>query len=250
MEPGIIDWDSIDSVFIEDETYESMNAPKWVDLSAFPEQPVNDEAWFCKPGCKHPKTIEDYLKSKRGSKVKFLKSVTISEMLPFRDRNRRDDAKLKKAEIPYPHTLITKAYKSVHGFTEDCENKNPNLSNRKPDTDNLSKKANIRLGEARDDLHANSTKAKLRTTFSARNLLAGKEVLSQITEYCSKLKSLAKKGTNNGSTKKASVRVLDEKEREKERMPLLAVKGGRQSEVMEQREQSKRQTGWEKNDRF
>ena len=160
------------------------------------------------------------------------------------------DAKLKKAEIPNPHTLITKGYKSVHGFTEDCENKNPNLSNRKPDSDNLSKKANIRLGEARDDLHANSTKAKLRTTFSARNLLAGKEVLSQITEYCSKLKSLAKKGANNGSTKKASVRVLGEKEREKERMPLLAVKGGRQSKVMEQREQSKRQTGWEKNDRF
>lgn len=50
MEPGIIDWDSIDSVFIEDDTYENMNAPKWVDFSAFPEQPVNDEAWFCKPG--------------------------------------------------------------------------------------------------------------------------------------------------------------------------------------------------------
>jgi len=44
MEPGIIDWDSIDSVFIEDDTYENMNAPKWVDFSAFPEQPVNDEA--------------------------------------------------------------------------------------------------------------------------------------------------------------------------------------------------------------
>lgn len=246
MEPGIIDWDSIDSVFIEDDTYENMNAPKWVDFSAFPEQPVNDEAWFCKPGCKHPKTIEDYLKSKRGSKVKFLKSVTISEMLPFRDRNRRD-AKLKEAEIPNPHTLKTKGYKAVHSFREDCENKNPNLSNRKPDTDKLPKKANIRLREARDDLHANSTKAKLRTTFSARNLLAGKEVLSQITEYCSKLKNLAKKGTNNGSTKKVSVRVLGEKEREKERMPLLAVEEGRQSKVMEQ---GKRQTGWEQNVRF
>lgn len=78
-------------------------------------------------------------------------------------------------------------------------------------------------------------------------MLAGKEVLSQITEYCSKLKSLAKKGTNNGSTKKVSVRVLGEKEREKERMPLLAVEEGRQSKVMEQ---GKRQTGWEQNVRF
>lgn len=145
MEPEVIDWDNIDSVFIEDDTYENLNAPKWVDLSASPEQPVDDDAWFCKPGCKHPKTVEDYLRSKRGSKVKFLKSATISEMLPFRERNRRD-AKLIKTEILNPQTLKTKGFKSVHSFREDCENKIPNLSN----INNLSKKLEIRLSEAKE----------------------------------------------------------------------------------------------------
>lgn len=50
MEPEVIDWDNIDSVFFEDDTYENLNAPKWVDFSASPEQPVDDDAWFCKPG--------------------------------------------------------------------------------------------------------------------------------------------------------------------------------------------------------
>ncbi|KAG5252851.1 interferon-activable protein [Salix suchowensis] len=204
MEPEVIDWDNIDSVFIEDDTYENLNAPKWVDFSASPEQPVDDDAWFCKPGCKHPKTVEDYLRSKRGSKVKFLKSATISEMLPFRERNSR--------------------VQSVHSFREDCENKSPNLSN----INNLSKKLEIRLSEAKEqrdeDLHASSTKAKPRTTFSSRNLLGGKEVLSQITEFCFELKGLEKKETIKRSTKKDSSGVLSEMERENERMPLLALK--------------------------
>ena len=43
------DWGSIESIFIVDETYESLKAPKWVDLSA-PDELVDDEAWFCNPG--------------------------------------------------------------------------------------------------------------------------------------------------------------------------------------------------------
>ena len=50
MEPEVIDWDNIDSLFIEDDTYENFNAPKWVDFSASPAQPVDDDAWFCKAG--------------------------------------------------------------------------------------------------------------------------------------------------------------------------------------------------------
>ncbi|KAB5519486.1 hypothetical protein DKX38_023805 [Salix brachista] len=120
MEPEVIDWDNIDSVFIEDDTYENLNAPKWVDLSASPEQPVDDDAWFCKPGCKHPKTVEDYLRSKRGSKVKFLKSATISEMLPFRERNRRrkgsiesDNRILLRIEGPAKKKTIKRSTKKV-----------------------------------------------------------------------------------------------------------------------------------------
>lgn len=50
MEPENIDWDSIDSTFIEDDTYEDFDAPKWVDLSASDEPLVDDEAWFCTHG--------------------------------------------------------------------------------------------------------------------------------------------------------------------------------------------------------
>jgi hypothetical protein len=61
MEPAKIDWKRIESIFVEDELYEHINAPKWVDFLA-PEESVKDEAWFCKPSKlflipSHPETI-------------------------------------------------------------------------------------------------------------------------------------------------------------------------------------------------
>lgn len=50
MEPANIDWDNIDSTFIEDDTYENFDAPKWFDLSDSNEPLVDDEAWFCTHG--------------------------------------------------------------------------------------------------------------------------------------------------------------------------------------------------------
>ena len=50
MEPDNIDWDNIDSTFSQDDTYENFGAPMWVDLSAFDESLVDDEAWFCTHG--------------------------------------------------------------------------------------------------------------------------------------------------------------------------------------------------------
>ena len=46
MEPENIDWDDIDSIFIEDDAYENFDAPKWIDLTASDEL-VNDDSWFC-----------------------------------------------------------------------------------------------------------------------------------------------------------------------------------------------------------
>ncbi|TKY62591.1 hypothetical protein E2542_SST12449 [Spatholobus suberectus] len=94
MEPENIDWDNIDSTFTRDDTYENFDGPKWVDLSAFDESLVDDEAWFCTRDCKHPKTVEDFLKptATRNSKAKLLRFATISEILPFRDRNRRENS--------------------------------------------------------------------------------------------------------------------------------------------------------------
>jgi len=50
MEPDNIDWDNIDSTFALDDTYENFDAPMWVDLSAFDDSLVDDEAWFCTRG--------------------------------------------------------------------------------------------------------------------------------------------------------------------------------------------------------
>lgn len=54
MEPENIDWDNIDSTFIQDDTYENFDAPKWVDLSAASNEPLVDEddqeIWFCTHG--------------------------------------------------------------------------------------------------------------------------------------------------------------------------------------------------------
>ncbi|XWS66384.1 hypothetical protein CRYUN_Cryun05aG0194800 [Craigia yunnanensis] len=117
MEHENIDWSNIESILEEDDYYENINAPKWIDLSA-PCETVDDEAWFCKPGCRHPKCVEDYLKSKHYSKVKLLRPMIISEILPFRDRTRRE-ANVKNGE---------KGSKPAQSLNEDNENRNPNLS--------------------------------------------------------------------------------------------------------------------------
>ncbi|XP_042000571.1 uncharacterized protein LOC121750159 isoform X1 [Salvia splendens] len=59
MEVAIIDWKTIDSRAVIDDLYEHINAPKWVDLTA-QDDPVDDEAWFCRPDCDHPKKVEDF----------------------------------------------------------------------------------------------------------------------------------------------------------------------------------------------
>ncbi|XP_058003740.1 uncharacterized protein LOC110667366 [Hevea brasiliensis] len=257
MEPEIIDWNSIDSVFVEDETYENLDAPKWVDFSAFgPDEQLNDDddAWFYNPNCKHPKIAEDFKKSTLNSKVKCLRSVTISEMLPFRDRacrykNKKNhfsnftfnptfgftcsfsfsrDAKIKESEKPNLHTPKAKENKSAQNLGEDMENKNPNLYAFPPV---VSKNAMTKSGAEKKrqmgDSHGNSSKPKLRSTFSARNLRGGRAILSQITEFCSELKKFVKKGSKKGSREKVSNGVLGDMEErvgEKERVPLLEVK--------------------------
>ena len=81
-----------------------------------------------------------------------------------------------------------------------------------------------------DDLRDSSGKSdrrSLKTTFSARNLVAGREILSQITEFCAELKSMVKKGSKKGVSEKASdgiLCVLKEIISYRESAPLLVVK--------------------------
>ncbi|XVE61185.1 hypothetical protein DITRI_Ditri06bG0019200 [Diplodiscus trichospermus] len=223
MEDENIDWNNVESIFEEDEAYEDINAPKWVDLSV-PSETVDDEAWFCKPGCRHPKCAEDYLKLKHHTKLKLLKSRTISEILPFRDRTRRE-AKAKNGEKG--------SNKPAQSSNDDNENRNPNLATPPLGAMTMPKTSAKKSEEKNqmDDLRNNSAKYDrkrgLKSTFSARNLAAGREILSQITEFCSELKKMASKSSKKGASEKVSNGVLGElkeRVREKERTPLLVVK--------------------------
>ncbi|KAK7336587.1 hypothetical protein VNO77_17133 [Canavalia gladiata] len=243
MEPENIDWDNIDSTFIQDDTYENFEAPKWVDLTASDEPlVVNDEAWFCTHDCKHPKTAEDFLKptTTTNSKAKLLRFATISEILPFRDRNRRENS--SAAESCHAKSSEKLGRPSCSGnFSEDSENKNPNFSAPNPNgrTNKLKKplmrpkKENPKQLDGSMEYPVKShRKTQLKSTFSAQNLLGGREILSQISGFCSELKRLAMKGSKKGTggNVPSSSGVSEEvKERmvHKERVPLLVVKGGR-----------------------
>ncbi|KAL4606993.1 hypothetical protein ACB092_09G143400 [Castanea dentata] len=236
MEPEKIDWNSVESIFVEDDTYENFDAPRWVDLSA-PDEPIDDQAWFCNPDCKHRKNAEDFLKPITYLKAKLLRSVSISEMLSFRDRNRRD-VKLKgkeinstsaAAKIPNPKSLKTK------GSNKDGENKNPNVFAPIPNGSMNSKKVAMKPstekkkkkhldGELLKNSFKDDRKPQLKSTFSERNLLTGQEILNQIMEFYSELKKLGMKSWKKPTAENGSGQVLGERVRERERMPLLVRK--------------------------
>ncbi|CAN6577068.1 unnamed protein product [Malus baccata var. baccata] len=203
MEPENIDWSSIESVFVEDETYENFDTPKWVDLSSPDELMDDDQDWFCTPDCKHSKAAEDFVKPARNLKVKLMRSLTSSEILPFRERNRRD-MKAKGTNLPNMKNENLNSFSNVH---EESENKNPNIPASIPRCKTKSKKAVVNPSSEKkkqvdessfQDSSKNGRKPQLKTTFSASNLLGGREILNQITEFCTELKKLARRGSRKG----------------------------------------------------
>lgn len=247
MEPENIDWDNIVSTFIQDDTYEDFDAPKWVDLSSSDDLLViDDEAWFCTHDCQHSKTAEDFQKSTTtsNSKAKLLRFVSFSEILPFKDRHRRVNS--SAAESSYAMLSEKSRTPSCsENLHEDTENKNPNFSAPIPKGRTNKAKKTLMRANMEIPKHLNGTsmecpvksdhkKPQLRSTFSAQNLLGGREILSQITGFCSELKRLAKKGySKKGVTEKASSpsgvsQEVKETLVHKERVPLLAVKEGTQ----------------------
>ncbi|KAJ6777542.1 hypothetical protein OIU74_001509 [Salix koriyanagi] len=122
MEPEKIDWKRIDSVFVEDKLYESVNAPKWYDFFAS-EDSIDDEAWFCRPDCNHPKTAEDFLKTTQTSK--FSSSGDKARIrAPLSEKNPRDAKSKRSGQSQSSFTPYN--YKAK--FNQDSENRNPNLS--------------------------------------------------------------------------------------------------------------------------
>ncbi|KAK2363351.1 hypothetical protein QL285_088344 [Trifolium repens] len=243
MEPENIDWDNIDSTFIQDDTYENFDAPKWFDFSASSNEPLvdedDDEIWFCTHDCKHPKIAQDFLKpTNTNSKAKLLRFSSFSEILPFKDKKQRENSSAVK------YCEKSRRPSCSRNMDEDIENKNPNFSAKKIDGGSKklkkpllrqdTKRENLKEMNGSEECHVRSNgKSRLKSTFSAQNLLGGREILSQITGFCSELKRLAtrkgctKKGNEKGANSNGVLEELKEKTKgSKERVPLLAVKEG------------------------
>ncbi|KAK4253714.1 hypothetical protein QN277_010354 [Acacia crassicarpa] len=187
MEPAKIDWKRLEWHFVEDEKYEHINAPKWVDFLA-PDHSVDDEGWFCRSDCKHPRTVDDFLRS---TPSKLLSSGDSPGNLPLGDQNRRDQ-KLKR-RVP---TLSSASPDGKLKFNHhNSENQDPDLVTPPSSSLFKSMKASIKSSEEKkkfiDDTSQHNKVPSLRSTLSAKNLFAGRPILSQITEFCNELKKLA-----------------------------------------------------------
>ncbi|KAL3624606.1 hypothetical protein CASFOL_031274 [Castilleja foliolosa] len=186
MEVAIIDWKNIDSIFVKDELFEHINAPKWVNFSD-PDEPVDDEAWFCR------------------SKI-HQRSASLS------DRIKRD-ATLKKRGINQPYRVV-----------EDAENQDPNLLtpvNHKARSGKEAIKSSSEKKPINDAILKNERAPKLRSTLSARNLFSGGDILNKVAEFCNDLKKLATRARDRENDRvDENLDVLND-DKEKERKPLL-----------------------------
>ncbi|GMN53601.1 hypothetical protein TIFTF001_022721 [Ficus carica] len=219
MEPAKIDWKNLEWRFVEDELYEHINAPKWFDFLSPLDHPVDDESWFCRPDCNHPKSVQDFLKS---TPPKLASPAGVSEISPFGQRN-QTEAKVKRRGLL--NSINTK-------FNENRENQNPNLSTppykHQGKILKMSIKSSAEKKEAADEAMLPPPPPpppRLKSTLSARNLFAGRDILNQITEFCSELKRMAmraKERETEESAKENVVVVLKEKDKEESKGDVLS----------------------------
>ncbi|XVF22963.1 hypothetical protein REPUB_Repub12eG0216200 [Reevesia pubescens] len=207
MEPAKIDWKRIDSRFVEDCVYEHINAPKWVDFLALELEPdsIDDQAWFCTPDCKHPKTAEDFLKTTT-PKLPRSANGSGSGSLPLREWN-QGDAKLKRSGQTQS-SIFSK-------IDDDSENQNPNLSTP-PNHQAKSLKAAVKSSSEKkkpiDEISLGDEMPRLKNTLSTRNLFAGRDILTHITEFCNELKKLATRARERENEEKLSEEAVVVKE--------------------------------------
>ncbi|KAM5552299.1 hypothetical protein ABKV19_026920 [Rosa sericea] len=257
MEPAKIDWKNLEWRFVEDKAYEQINAPKWFDFLNPNDNLVDDHAWFCTPECNHPKTAEDFLRS---SPFKVPSPSDVSGVSPLGDKFQRD-VKLKRRGLTSSSVHPTN---NNSRFKEDGENQNPNLSSTPPNYQAKAMKEAIKSSTEKkqpcDTAPQNSeVLPRLKSTLSARNLFAGKEILNQITDFCSELKRMAttrakereevEKGVVNNKEEEVMKQVESNGElngRERERMPLLELGKGK-TETMVKEEECNGEVGSEVN---
>uniref|UniRef100_A0A6N2L257 Glutamine amidotransferase domain-containing protein n=1 Tax=Salix viminalis TaxID=40686 RepID=A0A6N2L257_SALVM len=238
MEPEKIDWKRINSVFVEDKLYESLNAPKWYDFFA-PEDSIDDEAWFCRPDCNHPKTAEDFLKTTQTSKFSSSGDKARSRA-PLSEKNQRDAKSKRRGQSQSSFTPYN--YKAK--FNQDSENRNPNLPTPTSHHEFTKEmiKSNSENNNPIDDVPQTREAPRLKSTLSARNLFAGKDKLGHITEFCNELKKMATRAWEKESLNENENQVGEKKDgvfvnegsrdvlrelnvKEKESKPLLEKDG-------------------------
>nr|XP_011468820.1 PREDICTED: uncharacterized protein LOC101311806 [Fragaria vesca subsp. vesca] len=250
MEPAKIDWKNLEWRFVEDKAYEQINAPKWFDFLNPNDNLLDDHAFFCTPECNHPKTAEDFLRS--SSPYKVASSSDVSGISPLGDKVQRD-VKLKRRGLPNSSVHPTNNSR----FKEDSENQNPNLSTPPNYQAKAMKEAIKSSTEKKQPVEtatqSNEVLPRLKSTLSARNLFAGKDILNHITDFCSELKRLAMNAKEREEVEKGIVNNKEEEVkkvesngevlgelngRERERMPLLELGKGK-SERMVKKEECK-----------
>ncbi|KFK34445.1 hypothetical protein AALP_AA5G145800 [Arabis alpina] len=205
MEPAQIDWKRIDSRFVEDVFYEHIRAPKWFDFLA-PNQldSVDDDAWFCKPECNHPKRPEDFFSTPTSSKHPSLRESP--------GGSKEENQRWRGHALSSPST----------SNNQESENQNPNLATPP------SYQAKSWRGALKSTCVKKMDKEipKLKSTQSARNLFSGRDILGHISEFCYELKRLATRVTEREDSGKSQVGEpysVHDLELKKERKPLLEV---------------------------
>ncbi|KAK9145095.1 hypothetical protein Sjap_004998 [Stephania japonica] len=194
MEPAKIDWATIHSIYVEDDLYEHINAPKWVDFSALDDSvaAAADEAWFCKPDCRHPKTADDFRTPTW--KVEHVRSVTDSEILPLRDANMKRRLVISSSLIQSSNGLGKEKLREVGDENENPNLYTPNHQQRKQvkatvKSSTEKKKRLMMMNEPFTPNCSHQDDQRKVKDVSARNL--GKEIVNHISEICSELKKLA-----------------------------------------------------------
>ena len=147
------------------------------------------------------------------------------------------DAALKKRG--FSSNTDSKSTKSV----QDSENQNPNFSTP-PNHKAKSIKEMIKSSSEKNNgengfLVMEEPPRVLKSTLSARNLFAGRDILNQVTEFCNEMKRLATRTKDNGekeiakkdpvAIKKQEMGVLQDSKNE--RKPLLEVKKEKYEEM-------------------
>ncbi|XP_078430774.1 interferon-activable protein [Wolffia australiana] len=211
MEPADIDWKSLEWQFVKDDVYEHFSAPKWNDFSSpssnfrsSSSSLPDDEAWFCRPDCRHPKTAEDFL-SQRSPAPGSQRKIGAAVVERNSDKNNiLRETNLKGRGVQSPAVKTKKSRDDL-----DLENQDPNLCPATP-VQSVSK-----------NLFKESIKssAEKRDTPPARNLFPKREILTQISEFCNEIKKLATIKKDRGEkplpAKETSIR--------KEKMKRLGV---------------------------